>query len=400
MKPFSASKPEQRLLIATIAATGPLLANKDCYTDHKVALMNAIKEIRDWKNASAYLIKKGIAPVLWYFLSNDAEVKVIIPERDRMLYKQTYLKTLTRSMLLYNAFTEVTSELNRRNLKVVALKGIYLAEALYPKLGIRQFSDIDLLIREDDVSEVVESIKGLGYLQTASLYSRQVSEKLEHAHLPAMIKNGVSIELHIKLHAALYEYKLDTEEFMNRAIKTLISGSEVGVLDCIDMLIHLCVHLDKHFNGSELQFYSWLDIVVLQWKNDINWEELLARCVKYGAKKNVIKQLVLINHIFKTPMLPFNYENSIISRQTLRQLQLHLNDNAPNITSIHAHRTYIKSIPGIKSKLVFIGEILIPSKKLMLAEYNIHNPRLYWLWYPYRWWKFVTSAVRSITFKA
>lgn len=393
---FKASKPEQRLLIATIAAAGPILAAKKttATTVLKNELKTAIQDITDWEKTSLYIIKKGIAPILWYIYSNDKDIEAIIPEQDRLLYKNTYLKTLTRSMILYNAFQELMSELNKRKVKVVALKGIYLAETLYPQLGLRQFSDIDLLIKEENADEIAKTMKRMGYIQTESPYNKQVRERLENAHLPAFVKDGISVELHTKLHADLYDYKLTTSDFINRAIEYQLAANEIYILDPIDQIIHLCVHVDKHFYQSDLQFYSWMDIIVILWKNQIEWDELLERSWKYKAEKNVINQLKLINHVFNVPISLNQTTNSyLLSSLTISRIQQHLSGTATKIASIKAHRYYIKSIPDIKEKAEFIVEMLLPSKRVMLSSYKIPKSKYFWLWYPFRWWQFFRSYI-------
>ena len=58
-----------------------------------------------------------------------------------------------------------------------------------------------------------------------------------------------------------------------------------------DLLIHLCLHLDKHFNGSHMQLYSRADIAHLlaQWGTEIDATELRQRCATYNAEKEVMK---------------------------------------------------------------------------------------------------------------
>jgi len=190
-----AFSPENRLVLA---ACSP---NPD-----SAQLRQAISEIDNWDKASEKLIKKGVAPLFLELLNQHPELvaarsvehelknkstaveqfdsNVNIQSKEKPVYegftssdrkvpeeavaklRQTYLKTMSRSMLLYDAFREIAEALNKRGIKAVALKGIYLAERLYPKIGIRQFSDIDLLVSRDDAGAVVEAMELLGFRMT------------------------------------------------------------------------------------------------------------------------------------------------------------------------------------------------------------------------------------------
>lgn len=363
--------PENSLVIAACSATPDI---------DKLKL--SIRAINNWETACNKLIKKGVAPLFLELLEKNPELSV--PSAVMTQLRQTYLKTMTRSMVLYDAFREMAENFNERGIQVVALKGIYLAEYLYPKIGMRQFSDIDLLVSTGDVEKVLEVMEDLGFQMTKPAFGEAVSSVFESAHLRPLLRKGVSVEVHTRLHGPTQSYHLPEREMAQRAVPTSINGQPFLVFELHDLLIHLCLHLDKHFNGSHMQLYSWADIARLltQREHEIEWNLLWNRCREYNAENEVRKILEMTKAVFGAPMPG---ENSP-SPKSIEQLTNHLDDLVSHESGTQTHLFFIRKIKSPLGKLNYLREVLFPGKKLMLRSYKIRNERLYWLWYPYRMW--------------
>lgn len=390
-----------------------------CSVSHDIGLLQQhITTIDNWEKACTKLIKKGVAPLFLELLQQHPELMgdptinhltsdtrptpvTQTHEKDAEIHptkrtkgvppgviaqlQQTYLKTMTRSMLLYDAFREIAIKFNDKDIRAVALKGIYLAEHLYPKIGVRQFSDIDLLVNPDDVKTVLEIMEGLGFRMTEPAFGEAVSEVFESAHLRPLVRKGVSVEVHTRLHGPTQSYRLNEREMAQRAVATTINGQPFRVFELHDLLIHLCLHLDKHFNGSHMQLYSWADIAYLLFQrgNEIDFDLLWNRCRDYNAEKEVRKILELTHAVFGAP-LP-DAENWKMTA-SIEQLTRHLDDRVSHESGTQTHLFFIRKIKSPLGKLNYLREVLLPGKKLMLRSYNIRNERFYWLWYPYRMW--------------
>ena len=183
--------PENQLVIAACSpAPNPIL------------LQQTISQLDNWDKTTAKLIKKGVAPLFLDILDKN---QLDIPQEVKAKLRQAYLKTVSRSMLLYDAFCEIAEALNKEGIQAVALKGIYLAEQLYPKIGLRQFSDIDLLFRIEDAEKALAVFTRLGYTMVKPAFGEAVTTVFEPAHLPPLTRKGVSVELHTRLHWLLHQ---------------------------------------------------------------------------------------------------------------------------------------------------------------------------------------------------
>jgi hypothetical protein len=77
---------------------------------------------------------------------------------ERTVIQQTGLV-----MLLRRQAAEITAALAKASVPVAILKGPDFADRLYPNSALRLFSDIDLLIRKDDIGPSETIMRGLGY---------------------------------------------------------------------------------------------------------------------------------------------------------------------------------------------------------------------------------------------
>lgn len=366
--------PENQLIIAACSpAPNPIL------------LQQTISKIDNWDKATAKLIKKGVAPLFLDILEKN---QLEIPQEVKAKLRQAYLKTVSRSMLLYDAFREIAEALNKEGIQAVALKGIYLAEQLYPKIGLRQFSDIDLLFRNEDVEKALVIFAKLGFTMVTPEFGEAVTTNFESAHLPPLTRKGVSVEVHTRLHGPTFSYRLPEREMMERAERVIIHGQAFLAFGLIDQLIHLCLHLDKHFNGSHMQLYSLADIALLvaQRGHEIDGTQLALRCREYKAEKEVGKILGMVEVLFGVH-LPANWDFTYTDEMAaLQQLEHHLNDTVAHNPGTRTHLFFIRKIKSTRGKLNYLREVLFPGKRFMLLSYPIKNKQLFWLWYPYRTW--------------
>jgi hypothetical protein len=65
--------------------------------------------------------------------------------------RSSYLLSLSRNTYLYSSLAGITGLIKTENIKVVLLKGLALEKTLYGDKGLRQMTDIDLLVGQDDV---------------------------------------------------------------------------------------------------------------------------------------------------------------------------------------------------------------------------------------------------------
>jgi len=377
--------PEEKLILACIKINP---------SSTEIEQINGlIALIKNWDYLTKTIIDRGIGPLLYKkipILKNSS-----LPEDVKLKLQQAYYKTFSRSTILYEHFRRIATEFTSQNIPVIALKGIYLSEWLYQDIGMRQFSDIDLLVKESDASKCLSVLREMGY-KPANTADRNLSHLVEEqfdndiVHYPPMLLNGVSIEIHIKLHRKTEQYNLFVPIVWKNAIPVIINGINVKAMNNNDLLIHLCLHLDKHVCGGHVQFTCYNDITNLLEKlaNEIDWENFSEACRLYNCEKIVYKYIVMIYKYMNAtiPIGIFRKYGYLVKKRDEQLFRNYLRGYKSETAKLKlsAHFAYIKNLQKPSNKVRYLRDVLFPSKAFMIQTYNIKNNSLVLFYYPYR----------------
>src|SRR5262249_39051879 len=136
----------------------------------------------------------------------------------------------------------------RRRIEVLVLKGPVLSQMLYGDVALRQFSDLDLLVRPADVQRCKLALKETGYVANVLL-----TPKEEKAHIASgyeYVFDGTQhkslIEVQWRILPRFYAVDFDTERLFGRAETVSVCGRPVKTIDGGDLMLVLCVHAAKH----------------------------------------------------------------------------------------------------------------------------------------------------------
>src|SRR5579859_2932650 len=117
----------------------------------------------------------GVQPLLYQRLSSMAE---LIPADEMCALQQSYQTNLHKAMLLSLELIRIHDLLSGRGLKVLAYKGVALAQTVYGDIALRHAGDIDLLIPASDFARIRDTVHELGYTPHSRL-----AESQERAYL-------------------------------------------------------------------------------------------------------------------------------------------------------------------------------------------------------------------------
>lgn len=354
--------------------------------------------------------------------------------------QQVYYKTVGRSTILYNHFGTIANAFVEHNIPVIALKGIYLSEWLYQDIGLRQFSDIDLLVKPEDGLRCLSLLTLLGYKPSDSGETEFVKAQTEIIHYPPMVLEGVSVEIHIKLHGKYEEYHLPVEQLWKNVQSVQLNNVAVYTLSMNDLLIHLCVHLDKHFQAGHVQFTCFNDITNLLEKQEssLNWDKFIETCRNYKCEVEVFRYILVANKYMNAPVPASIIQkyDSILTNDVEELFYKYLSGytNTGFGSHVSTHVGNILKLESFADKFRYAGDILFPPKAFMIQKYRlvdssklivdsgesvvpktrdvassmgsgknykrqtINYKLMFWrLWYPYRWWIGVKGLFRVIS---
>ncbi len=177
-------------------------------------------------------------------------------------------------------------------------KGPVLAEILYGNVALRQFSDLDLLIRAADLARAKAALLELGYKPALELTRRQGRFHVESGYedtFGGALGSNV-LELQWRIVPRFYSIDTDIDALFDRATVVSLGGRSLRTICAEDLMLVLCVHAAKH-GWAQL---SWLcDIAKLT--PSLDWVVVQEQARRLGIERIVAVTFFLAHRLHGTP---------------------------------------------------------------------------------------------------
>jgi hypothetical protein len=159
---------------------------------------------------------------------------------------QEQLQEMRRRQLL--ASLGMTAELlalferfARTGIEALALKGPVLSVQAYGDAGMRQFGDLDFLVRGRDIHRVTGMMIEAGYEAKVPLAAIE-GGKIPGEYVFRRTRNRLLVEFHTGETLRYFPRKVDVEGMFLRQIRVRIDAHDVPALSLEDEFVMLCVH--------------------------------------------------------------------------------------------------------------------------------------------------------------
>ncbi len=241
----------------------------------------------DWEVVYHLAVRQGVAPLLSQRLS--ALKGHHIPDHIEKRLKDEYVQSAARSFILQQEAAGIFSAFAEKGIPVIALKGIDLAERVYDDPALRPMSDLDLMVKKEDLSAAWNLLESLGYQK-----SRETILQGEHHHLPQMVRGGsFPVEIHWSISRKPLPYQVDSESLWGRARGLDFFGTQPFVFSPEDLLLHLCIHASNHMFDCELRHLFDIRETLRRFIPEFDWKAFVARAWEWEAAKAVYVALRL-----------------------------------------------------------------------------------------------------------
>jgi len=345
-----------------------------------------IPSVTNWNSFTDMAIQNGVGQLIHKNFSSVNNFN-LIPKGSLSRLKQTYYRSLSRNMILYEHFRNAVEAFSKEGISVIALKGIFLAETIYKDIGLRQMSDIDLLVKKEDIEKCRKLLLDMGYKYTELYKSDFIKELDLLKHLPPLVLNGVSIELHTKIHLDTPDFSVNIDDYWERSQQLTLSNMPVQSLSIEDLIQHLCLHLNDHFNEGNPQLYSIVDIseVIKKYHSKINWDFLSESCNLYNCSSIVFKYLLLIEKYFDVVIPDYILQktdaNIDVRTEKLFIYYLHHFRKDFPLGIVNRNIEVFSNIRGFKNKTIYLLNDIFPSRTFMYRRYGIRKKYLLFWYY-------------------
>jgi len=268
-----------------------------------------IEEFTAWDKLPAQAETHGMGPLLWHHLRQTG---INIPTGTERTLRGLYLRERALNQVHTLTLVEVQTLLTQSGIQPLVLKGLALAYKYYPDPALRPVSDIDLLLKKDDVLPALRILEQAGY--HVNFPDPGLSVLPNELTVDSPIRDGVSTHLEFHHddpeHRCLNDYARDAEltGFNEQPQELTVNDCTVCTPSPMDTLRYLNRHLVRHL------FQARTDKPLpLKWSADIislvehHAEEIAWTDVQHN-NPDFINRLVVLYSL--TP-LPEKYEGVI-----------------------------------------------------------------------------------------
>jgi len=205
-------------------------------------------------------------------------------------------KAIRKNLLFDNERSKILRYFNENSIWYLPMKGVILKD-LYPKLGMREMADNDILYDKNRQSDVVGFMKQNGY----------EAKSVGRSHHDTFYKEPVyNFELHTMMFADIVDERFTTyyENIKDRLLPD--EGKTCGYhMSDDDFYIHMTAHEYKHYSRGGTGLRSLLDryVYLLKKSDCLDFSYIEAECTKLGGDDFEKETRALCGKVFGNPSM-------------------------------------------------------------------------------------------------
>jgi len=302
---------KETLFVVESACTGP-------GSRQKSRIVDAASHVKDWQMVYDISQTQRVLPLVFENIKNLLSDSV--PEVIQNQFKDANFDIASRCLYFESFLFKLTALLDEHEIRVLPFKGPVMAQDIYQNSGIRFYSDLDILVDQQDAVRTWSILMENGLLPELNLSRKQFVVFIKNEDNFSFSANNetIVVELHWEMSGFYLSNPLRLHHIEKNLKKTQFNGKVVDTLSPEDLIVYLCIHGCKHG-------WSHLDHVcgiaqVLQSKK-IQWERVHEKTIRFKCKKMVGLGLYLAREILNAD-IPETVSNDIDSDKTIPMLAL------------------------------------------------------------------------------
>ena len=335
----------------------------------------------DW----AYIVKKmgqeGVAEAIFHNLRKNHTEHLLPPATSTALSDQ-YYNNLRRNLSIIGELKGILTLLKKSEIPCIVLKGIALAEHIYPGIAMRGMSDIDILVKKSHLYAVDELLTSQGYIARDSSVSNAINNPEGYlASLEYRKENGSLLDLHVHWHivnssvpATMFAKHVDIERIWEKAVTARVADADVYMLCPEHLIVYLCEHaLRIGHSFDRLVLITDIFYALKAYEKNIDWDFLVEESRRFNLDRLVYFSLSVVK----------SYASSNIPEECLRKLMppdFSIGERFFRRLQISNRRIrgssyfiYLAMNRTITDKITFLFRTFFPPRQILLQRLYIRD---------------------------
>ncbi|HIQ46311.1 MAG TPA: hypothetical protein EYH57_01690, partial [Sulfurovum sp.] len=264
-------------------------------------------------------IQHGILPLVYKTLKYLGTKHLMVNTEILSELKAHYMRISQRNMLMSAELIRIVKLLKDNGIEALAFKGPTLSQMAYGDITLRQFGDLDILIRERDRFKMMDLLIQSQYTPEIDLKESTKKTFFDSVNVIGLYQTsiGVLVEIHWELLSKNYAIDWEEQSLWKKQESVAINKKIIPVLPVEQQLLYLCVHGSKHL-FERLEWICDIDRSI-RTHTDIDWVYLVNEADKLGIRRMLFFGLSLSQQFFSLP-LPKQIEKAIAEDKDIPKL--------------------------------------------------------------------------------
>lgn len=254
----------------------------------------------DWARLLRLADGHGLRPLLSRHLGRGGVANV--PDVMAARLRGDFRKTSALSILLTGELLRLIAAMRDGGIEAVPFKGPALAVSLYGHVALRQFCDLDILVRARDVWRASEVIEAQGFAPDDHIPDRQRAACIRHDYVRMFRRDEgrTLVELHWGIARRSFAVPFDADTIWPRLEPMTLQGTTVPQPCAEDLLLMLCVHASRHA-WDKLEGIASL-AALLRARERLDWDRVRRTARDMHCQRMLAFGLLLARGLFDAPV--------------------------------------------------------------------------------------------------
>ena len=255
----------------------------------------------DWTFLIQTASRYEVLPLLYHSLTTTCSE--VVPQNILIRLRDSFQVNSFFNQFRIKELLELLQLFETNKIFAIPFKGPVLAASVYGNIALRQFGDLDILVRKSDYHKAIKILISQDY-QLTKKYSLKLIELgiYQFSSSSAFVKdNGnIFIDIHRRIISPyLFSASLNFEHLWKRLQSVSYNQKSLPNLHPEDLLIYLSLHGSDHFFSK----LKWIcDIAELLQNQDIDWRELVEQAKKIGGERILLLGLFLAKDLLSATL--------------------------------------------------------------------------------------------------
>jgi hypothetical protein len=236
------------------------------------------------------MLLQGLKSICW-----DA-----VPQTTKLELERFNKANVQKNLLFTGELLRLSGLFQQKFIPIATFKGPVLAMSVYGDLGLREFSDLDLLVHRTDLCKAENILTACGYhadFVNKDYRSAFIAYQGQYAFRNS--KTGISIDLHWRLSSKGWAFPIQSTDLWPRLKHVTIAGRTVLSFAPDDLALFLAAHGTKESWRSLGWVCDFAEL--LRNCHDIDWAAILERAERLHCSRMLLLAVFLASTLLEAP---------------------------------------------------------------------------------------------------